>query len=67
MTDAVYIVRHAGNTDIKDRSTQDLVRAARVEEDGDRVFFIREDGTLSAFFQQSAILDWRLVSPDEIP
>ena len=66
MSDSIYIVRYKGNTDPTDRSTQEVVRAAHVEVDGDCVFFTHSDGTLAAFFNKTIILDWRIVTKDEL-
>ena len=66
MSDVIYIVRYKGNTDPTDRSTQEVVRAAHVEVDGNRVSFTHSDGTLAAFFDRTIILDWRIVAEDEL-
>ncbi len=66
MSDVIYLVRYMGNTDPTDRSTQEVVRAAHVEVDGNCVSFTRSDGTVSAFFDKTIILDWRIVTEDEL-
>jgi hypothetical protein len=66
MSDIIYIVRYKGNTDPTDRSTQEVVRADHVEVDGDRVIFMRSDGSLAAFFDKTVILDWREATEGEV-
>jgi len=34
--------------------------------DGDRLFFTHSDGTLAAFFDRTILLDWRIVTEDEL-
>ena len=65
MSDKTYIVRYAGNINPADRSTQELVRAEIVKEDGEYLVFTNPDGTVVAFFLKSTILDWHEAAPEE--
>ncbi len=66
MSDTIYIVRYIWNTDPTDRSTQELVRAAHVETDGNCVLFTHSDGTVKTYFDKKIILDWRIITEDEL-
>jgi hypothetical protein len=62
-----YIVAYVTNRDPSDRSTQELVRGSHVEEDGNQLWFIKEDGSVGAFFEREVVREWREVSEDELP
>jgi hypothetical protein len=66
VADKTYIVTYANNRDPRDRSTQELVRGSRVEEDSDGLWFIKEDGSVGAFFIRGMVREWREVSGDEL-
>ena len=66
MPDIAYIVAYEGNTDPKDRSTQELVRASEIAIDGDYVVFTKADGTVAALFLRSTIRDWREATAEDL-
>jgi hypothetical protein len=66
MADKTYIVAYVTNRDRSDRGTQELVRGSHVEEDCNRLWFIKEDGSVGAFFEREVVREWREVSEDDL-
>jgi hypothetical protein len=52
VADKTYVIAYVTNRDPSDRSTQELVRGSHVEEEGNQLWFIKEDGSVGAFFDQ---------------
>lgn len=64
MTEKLYMVHLNGAQDPEDRAYQQPVRASKVKESAEGLIFTHADGTLSAFFDASAVKSW--VEIDEL-
>jgi hypothetical protein len=63
--ESLYLIELAGE-DPMTRTGIQPVRAARVEEDMDYLYFFASDGTISALFHRSAVRAWRESSESEL-
>jgi len=54
-----------GAPDPADATYRQSVRASRVEVSDDSVTFFNADGTLSAYFDKSAVSSWQEISDSE--
>jgi hypothetical protein len=66
MQDKLFMVYLNGAEDPMDLAYHQPVRASRVEVSEDSLGFYAADGTLSAFFDLSAVHSWREIGESEL-
>jgi hypothetical protein len=66
MPEKLFMVYLNGTQDPMDLAYQQPVRASRVEVSEDSLGFYAADGTLSAFFDLSAVHSWREIDESEL-
>jgi hypothetical protein len=66
MPEKFFVVYLNGAEDPMDLAYHQPVRASRVEVSEDGLSFFKADGTLSAFFDVSAVRTWREVDESEL-
>jgi hypothetical protein len=66
MQDKLFMVYLNGAEDPMDLAYHQPVRASRVEVTEDSLGFYAADGTLSAFFDLSAVRSWREIDESEL-
>ena len=67
MPEKFYIVQLKGAQDAEDKAYRQPVRASNVEVSGETIIFSHADGTLSAFFDMSAVSSWAEVDESQFP
>jgi hypothetical protein len=66
MPEKLFIVYLNGSEDPMDLAYHQPVRASRVEVSKDCLSFFKADGTLTAFFDKSAVRSWREMNESEL-
>ena len=66
MSEKLFMVHLRGATDPTDLAYRQPVRASRVEESDEGVWFFTADGRLAAFFDKSAVSSWREINESEL-
>jgi hypothetical protein len=66
MPEKVFMVYLNGAEDPMDLAYHQPVRASRVEVSEDSLSFFKADGTLTAFFDKSAVRSWREMNESEL-
>jgi hypothetical protein len=66
MTEKLYMVRLKRAQDPEDKAYRQRVRGAKVEESAEGLIFTHADGTLSAFFDASAVESWAEIQESEL-
>ena len=67
MPEKLFMVYLNGAEDPMDLAYHQPVRASRVEVSEHCLSFYKADGTLAAFFDKSAVRNWREMNESELP